>query len=182
VGFLAIPASLPRLQQAAGGPQESGRRAGTENLPGILAMIAALKDKPDRDLEAAAPARAANRNAFEARIREILPGTRVVGAEADRLWNTSMLILPRHANLKWLTRLSQLGFPVSTGAACSAGRGNPSHVMEAMGLDGGEMGRVLRISGGWDTTAGDWAALADAIAQVWADLESGRRPPSILAG
>ena len=182
VGFLVIPGTLPSFQIAAGGPQESGHRAGTENLPGILAMIAALKEKPDHALEAAASRRANQRDAFETRIAEAIPGATVAGAESKRLWNTSMLVLPRHSNLKWLTRLSRLGFSVSTGSACSAGKGNPSHVMEAMGLNYDEMGRVLRVSGGWDTEAADWEALADGMAQVWDDLESGKRPASILPG
>ena len=181
-GFIAIPESLPAFRLAEGGPQESGHRAGTENLPGILAMIAALRQKPDSALAAAAPGHARARNAFEARVLEAIPGAAVAGAAAERLWNTSLLILPRHSNLKWLTRLSHLGFSVSTGSACSAGKGNPSHILEAMGLDWDAMGRVLRVSGGWDTTAADWDALAGALARVWDDLESGKRPPADLRG
>ena len=87
-----------------------------------------------------------------------------------------MLVMPpAHSNLKWLTRLSRLGFAVSTGSACSAGQGNPSHTMAAMGLAPEEMSRVLRVSGGWGTTAADWLALAAALAEVAAELDSGAR-------
>lgn len=109
------------------------------------------------------------RDRFEARI-VTESGCRVVGEAGERLWNTSMFILPHTKNLKWLTRLSSRGFSVSTGSACSAGQGNPSKVMAAMGLDFDEMSRVLRVSGGWETTAEDWNALASAIGEVDAEL------------
>jgi cysteine desulfurase len=83
-----------------------------------------------------------------------------------------MFVLPHSKNLKWLTRLGQRGFAVSTGSACSAGQGNPSAVMRAMGLDYEEMGRVLRVSGGGETTAEEWADLAAAIIEVGGDLAS----------
>ena len=88
-----------------------------------------------------------------------------------------MLILPESgpSNLKWLIRLDRLGFAVSTGSACSAGKGNPSHVMEAMGLNFEQMSRVLRISGGWQTEGKDWEDLGDALLKVWGDLKSGGR-------
>ncbi len=81
-----------------------------------------------------------------------------------------MVLVPAHKNVKWLTRLDARGFQVSTGSACSAGRGNPSHVMAAMGLDFEEMGRVIRVSSGPATTVGDWRALAAAFADVWIEL------------
>ena len=82
-----------------------------------------------------------------------------------------MLVLPRFGNLKWLTRLSHLNFQVSTGSACSSGKDNPSHVMEAMGLSFEEMGRVLRISSWWNTATEDWDSLGDALEEVWAELK-----------
>jgi cysteine desulfurase len=83
-----------------------------------------------------------------------------------------MVVLPHTKNLKWLTRLSQRGFAVSTGSACSAGKGNPSAVMMAMGLGFEEMGRVLRVSSGPDTTAEEWEGLVEALLEVsreWQD-------------
>ena len=110
---------------------------------------------------------ACERDAFEKRVIDSLPGSKVVGAEADRLWNTSMLVMPAHGNVKWLTRLARHGFQISTGSACSSGKENPSHVMMAMGLDFKEMGRVLRISAGWETAKEDWFGLSDALSEVW---------------
>jgi len=85
-----------------------------------------------------------------------------------------MILLPHSRNLKWLTRLSRRKFAVSTGSACSAGKGNPSKVMEAMGLDHEEMGRVLRLSGGWETTEEDWLTLAEALFEIEEELRNPR--------
>jgi cysteine desulfurase len=92
--------------------------------------------------------------------------------EVPRLWNTAMLVMPRHDNRKWLARLSQLGFCVSTGSACSSGSEGASQVLQAIGATPDEMRRVLRISGGWDTSAADWSALSEAMVQVWRGLEA----------
>ncbi len=167
VGFLVLPEEEldgGSFCGLTGGPQEEGRRAGTENLPAIAAMVTALKTR-----EATHSAESAGRDLFETRIESEF-GCRIPGKGSPRLWNTSMLVLPHSKNLKWLTRLSQRGFSVSTGSACSAGQGNPSRVMAAMGLDFEEMSRVLRVSSGWETTAEDWSALADALVAVAEEL------------
>ncbi|MDF1862707.1 MAG: aminotransferase class V-fold PLP-dependent enzyme [Verrucomicrobiales bacterium] len=167
VGFLMMPEEGGEdFHAAVGGPQEEGRRAGTENLPAILAMVGALEEMSGLDF---GKERAEGRDRFEARVKEEL-GIQIIGESAPRLWNTSMILLPREKNLKWLTRLSGLGFAVSTGSACSAGKGNPSRVMAAMGLDFDEMGRVLRLSGGWESTPENWDALAGALVSVGAEL------------
>lgn len=167
VGFLVLPEEEldgGGFYGLTGGPQEEGRRAGTENLPAIAAMVTAFKER-----ELAPVSKGTGRDLFEERIEAELD-CRVPGKSSPRLWNTSMLLLPHSKNLKWLTRLSQRGFSVSTGSACSAGQGNPSRVMAAMGLDFDEMSRVLRVSSGWDTTEDDWRSLAEALVAVAADL------------
>jgi cysteine desulfurase len=164
VGFLRLS---PRAAEAAsrfqlGGPQEGGRRAGTENLPGVAAMLAALEWAQSH-----LPGDAAPRDEFENRI-----AWPVVGFDRPRLWNTSLVIAPRHDNRLWLARLSQRGFQCSTGSACSSGKDGDSHVLAAMGLAPGEMKRVLRFSSGWTTTADDWRALAAALDGVLAELDA----------
>lgn len=170
-GFLVVPEDLDSIRGGPiGGPQERGLRAGTENYPAVAAMLAALERA--QQLLSGAPEIENARDGFEARILAEIPNTRVCGAGANRLWNTTMLVLPAHRNLKWLTRLSHFGFQVSTGSACSSGKENPSHVMQAMGLSFDEMGRVLRLSAGWQTSAADWKALGDALIEVWSALNS----------
>ena len=168
VGLLIVPAGLRGpLALQAGGPQEGGHRGGTEDYPGIAAMLAAL-----RCSRAGNPA---GRDAFERAVLTAMPEARVVGAGAPRIFNTSMLVVPGAPNLKWLTRLGERGFAVSTGSACSAGHGNPSAAMAAMGMDPKEMSRVLRFSGGADTEIEDWLALAAAVVETMAALGRGER-------
>ncbi len=158
VGFLVIPEDDPVFRSAIGGPQEAGRRAGTEDYPAVAAMVAALEEAarapaPDHTL----------RDAFESRLLASIPGTRVIGQHAERLWNTSMVAFPAVRNTRLLTALSRAGFQVSTGSACSAGKGKPSPVLAAMGETPPTMTAVLRFSSGRATTAAEWTALADQI-------------------
>jgi cysteine desulfurase len=173
-GLLVIPDGGGEFASQVGGPQEGTRRAGTEDVAGIAAMLAAWRE---RDGGAGARARPEeDRDWFEAEVTGSIEGVLVIGRGAPRRWNTSMLVMPEFGNLKWLTRLSRRGFAVSTGSACSSGKGNPSHVMAAMGLDHDEMGRVLRISSGPDTERGDWEGLAGALEEVWKELARGGKP------
>jgi cysteine desulfurase len=150
-----------------GGPQEEGRRAGTEDYAGVESMVTAL--------EACAKAGSPEgRDVFERRMRELFPEVRVIGVGARRLWNTSLLVMPRHSNLKWLTRLSQAGFSISTGSACSSGKEGASVVVRALGATEEELRRVVRVSGGWVHEVEDWVRLTEAFGQVGADLDTGR--------
>lgn len=161
-GFLLIPAGSSFRGQI-GGPQEGRHRGGTENLPAVAAMVAALKvatQNPSGPF----------RDQFEADLLDCLEGTRILGKEAPRLANTSMFVLPEHKNLRWLTRLGQRGIAVSTGSACSAGAGNPSRVMQAMGCSHEEMGRVLRVSALPNAGRDDWEALLDGLLEVRDEL------------
>lgn len=168
VGFLVLPeAEAGAWRLLFGGPQEEGRRAGTENYPGAAAMQAALEVCELGD--------EAGRDAFEARMREVFPELRVIGSGAERLWNTSLLVMPRHSNLKWLTRLSRMGFSISTGSACSSGKEGSSVVVRALGASEEELRRVVRLSGGRQHTVADWLQLAEAFGEVGADLDSGRK-------
>ncbi len=164
-GFLVMRDEREALSFLRGGPQEEGRRAGTENYPAIEAMVTALEERAP-GLEAVAGGQAALRDAFEASLRAAFPDLRIIGAGAERLWNTSMLVLPHGDNRKWLARLSQRGIAVSTGSACSAGHDGSSVVLAALGAGADEMRRVIRISGGWETTVEDWQGLAEAFVRV----------------
>ena len=167
-GFLLVPEDHMAMRSLRGGPQENDHRAGTENYPAIASMIAALDHSQSRSGDPSP------RDAFEQRVLELIPGTRVAGAGTERLWNTSMLILPEHKNLKWLTRLSARGISVSTGSACSAGRDNPSRVLLAMGYTYDDMSRALRISSGHETSPADWRALALALGETYEELAGGK--------
>lgn len=167
VGFLKIPEDC-QLQEQHGGRQEHGHRAGTENLAGIKAMMAAWTERE----AAMETCDACGRDAFELQLLDSPLGARMVGREAARLWNTSLLVMPDFPNTRWVARLSDLGFAVSTGAACSTGEAT-SAMLQAMGFGTAEMKRVLRVSGWWSHQRSDWLDLAEAILTTWREFQSG---------
>ena len=123
---------LSYLELERGLSRNAGHRAGTENYPAIEAMVTALETIAPR-LDEIASIQAPRRDDFAKLINEGIPGTRVVGEGVPRLWNTAMLVMPRHDNRKWLARLSQQGFAISTGSACSSGSEGASQVLQAVG-------------------------------------------------
>lgn len=171
VGFLKCPNRSLVRPLLLGGPQEDGRRAGTENVPGVLAMMAALAVR-ERQLAAREHEGRANwREQFENALLARVPGAELVGATAPRLWNTVSALMPqRNCQQRWVVKLDKAGFAVSTGSACASGQEEPSHVLSAMGYAPPEAARVLRFSSGWETTAADWEALLEAVAAVHATL------------
>lgn len=168
-GFLVLPAEDSRLHFLRGGPQESGRRAGTENFPAVEAMVTALETITPR-LGQIEIEQSRHRDAFIAALRARFENLRVISGAAPRLWNTVLMVMPAHPNLKWLTALSRRGFSISTGSACSSGREGSSVVVTALGADADELKRIVRVSGGWTTGAEDWRALAAAFAEVFEEL------------
>lgn len=161
-GFLLLPSAEDVCQLLLGGAQESGHRAGTEDVAGVRAMLAALEHSTVGD--------SAPRDAFIERITTMIPGAMVVGAEAPRLWNTVSLIMPQHQSVRWIRFLERAGFLLSAGSACSTGKSTVSPVLLAMGIDAAAAGRVLRMSAGRETTTEDWQALADALAATYQAL------------
>ncbi len=161
VGFLKCPRDFSPL--LCGGPQENGRRAGTENAAGILAMVAALEEREAAMSTIAA--RAAWRDDFERELISALPGAKVMGAEVERLWNTSSVIMPEQPDCRrrWVVVMDKLGFAVSTGSACASGKEKPSHVLTAMNIPPNAAGRALRFSAGLETTSNDWARLLEGV-------------------
>lgn len=162
VGLCLLPAENSGFMSLRGGYQEFGHRAGTEDVASILAMVAAL--------EVAQLGSADGRDAFLVKLRQALPSVEVIGLEAERLWNTALLIMPEFASVRWIRALEKRGFLVSAGSACSTGKQGPSPVLSAMGVPAAAMQRVLRVSSGWATSVADWLALAAAIAECDSEL------------
>jgi cysteine desulfurase len=161
VGFLVCPANMSPLLR--GGPQEDLRRAGTENVAGVLAMIAALEECEAAMRAGAIDERIKWRMCFENDLRAQLPEIAILGNE--RLWNTVTVIMPEQADCRrrWVVLLDKMGFAVSTGSACASGKEKPSHVLLAMGRSADEASRALRFSAGWQTTREDWNKLLNAL-------------------
>lgn len=162
VGFLKAPTDIQPWM--LGGSQEDGRRAGTENLPGILAMLAAWNYTEEQLSQEAHQIRIGWRTRFELALNERLPEVEILGKQSGRLWNTVAALLPTpDCRFRWVVRLDRLGFAVSTGSACSSGQEKPSQVLLAMGRSPEQAGRMIRFSSGWTTQESDWQALLEAI-------------------
>ena len=159
VGFLKCPPKMRPL--LFGGLQEEGRRAGTENVAGVLAMIAALEQRENAANSKTLADRETWRREFEEALVREVPGTEIVGADSPRLWNTVSVVMPELADCRqrWVVKLDSLGCAVSTGSACASGKEQTSHVLAAMGLSPSKASRVLRFSSGWETTRADWQDL-----------------------
>ena len=169
VGFLKCPAKGRVEPLLRGGAQEEGRRAGTENVAGVLAMLAALGD---REAAARKPTTAAQwRDAFERDLLNSLPGTEIIAGTSPRVWNTSLALMPEvDCRTRWVVKLDKLGVAVSTGSACASGKEAPSPVLTAMGYSRAEAARALRFSAGWETPAADWNQLLATLLKAHEEL------------
>lgn len=147
-----------------GGPQEWSLRAGTPNVPGIVAMGAAA-DATMAVREAENARLAAIRDGLWQTLREALPDVLRITPE-DGLRNTLTISVAGGSADSLIAALDLAGFCISAGSACAAGSPEPSHVMKALGLAAKWHGGVLRISAGLATTPADAVALADALVAI----------------
>ena len=116
-------------------------------------------------------------------VTTAITGIKVVGLQAPRLWNTVLLILPKHTSQRWIRALEKLGFLVSAGAACSSGKEVTSSSLLAIGVDSMEAGRSLRISSSAATTLEDWQMLAKAVvdAEYLLSTENSKELSSVIS-
>jgi len=158
VGALLIR-DLALLEPSGG--QEQGYRAGTENLPGILSMAAALEARADW-LAVAARLRARLDAAIEA------AGGQVIARDAPRIASIASYRMPGLSARAQLIQFDLAGISVSAGSACSSGSLKTSHVLRAMNYDERAAGEVVRVSFGPATGEADidrflaqWTAMAE---------------------
>lgn len=175
VGFLRLPSRGSLPSWVRGGKQENGHRAGTENIPSVAAMVEVLAHLTVESLPLVADQERARRE-FESRLKEAVPGIRIVAEDAERLWNTVSVIMPRGDNSWWAQKLDRRGFQVATGSACSSGDAVPSSVLAAQGIPSAEARRMVRLSAGWTTTPADWSELEKTLADLAAEQAA---PPVI---
>jgi cysteine desulfurase len=129
----------------AGGKQERNRRAGTENVPGIIGMgVAAHHALEKMPVESARLA--ALRDRLETGILNSVQNTDVNGARDARVPNTTNISFERIEAESLLIALDLEGVAVSTGSACSSGTLEPSHVLKAMGLASHRAQNSIRFS------------------------------------
>ena len=128
-----------------GGGQERGLRSGTQNVPAIVGLGIAARERAE-GLEVAIERMASIRDCFEATIINLLPGAAVNGGAARRVPNTSNIRFPGVEGMALLAKLDELGIACSLGSACSSGKPAPSHVLAAMGLPEDDAYASVRFS------------------------------------
>lgn len=152
VGALYVRSGTPLAPRFFGGHAERDRRPGTENVPGIVGIGKAAELA--RTLLAEDTTRiGALRDRLETALLERVSGARVNGDRVHRVPNTSNMSLPGAGGEALLISLDLQGIACSTGAACSSGSTEPSHVLLAAGLSRDDARSSLRFSLGRPTTS-----------------------------
>ena len=183
VGFLYAKKGIVLSNLIEGGAQERGKRAGTENLPGIVSMTTALKEAVDK-MDSA--------NAHKTKIRDYLikglsqiPHSALNGDAKNRLSGNINFSFEGIEGESLLILLDQRGISASSGSACTSGALDPSHVLLAIGRIHDVAHGSLRLSIGDEITMEEADYIIDAVKEVvaylrsfspvWRDLMSGKK-------
>ena len=164
VGALIMDRRVDLKPLVHGGGQEQGLRGGTENLAGIIGFGRAA-ELAKAELTQRAKHSRELRDTLEAEVRK-LPGMCIFSGGAARLPNTLQFGI-EGVDGEWLVmELDKRGIAVSSGSACHSGKGEPSHVLIAMGLDPAVAKGALRVSFGLGNTREDVQAVAKALNEI----------------
>ena len=172
VGALYARKGIVVSPLVTGGPQERGRRGGTENVPAILgfgvACESAMKWLTSENIEAME----ANKAVFEDTLQTAMPEVHINSSGATRAWTTSSILFPNVKGELMLLVLSENGVCASSGSACSSGALKESKVIEAIGTpDEGDWG-VVRFSFARTTTQEELLQAVEAIKTSRTTIES----------
>ena len=184
VGFLYARKGVPLTSLIDGGAQERGRRAGTENLPGIVGMTTALKETvAEREAEAARLT--VLRDRLITGLNEI-PHSALNGDAEKRLPGNVNFCFEGIEGESLLLLLDEKGISASSGSACTSGSLDPSHVLLAIGRIHDVAHGSLRLTLGRENTPEDVEYIISAVkdvvtylrgfSPVWRDLQNGKRP------
>ena len=164
VGALWAAAGKQVSQLLKGGGQEKGRRSGTENIYGIAGFGAAANAVSNWKNHAKNWVHW--RANFVSKLQQACPEIQVTTRNALCVSNTISLLLPAVPAQIAVISMDIEGFAISSGAACSSGKVQESHVIKAMGFDK-LSSHVIRISFGWENREDDISALADALIAMY---------------
>jgi cysteine sulfinate desulfinase/cysteine desulfurase-like protein/rhodanese-related sulfurtransferase len=163
VGMLYVRAGAPYTPLLAGGGQEEGQRAGTENLPGIAALGAVLAALEEGDTVHSRDMLADMRNRLVECLTASFPVIAFNTPLGNALPTTLNVAVPGVTSGQFLDVLDAAGVRVSAGSACSAAAARPSYVLEAMGLPAWQAENAVRMSFGPGT---DEAVIQEACARI----------------
>ena len=184
VGALYCRKNIPLFNLIEGGAQERGKRAGTENVAGIVAMAAALKESVD-NMEADSKKMIAMRDKLFAELSKI-PHSKINGSLEHHVPGTVNMCFEGIEGESLLLMLDAKGICASSGSACTSGSLDPSHVLLALGRPHEVAHGSLRLSfSEYNTEAEIDYILQEVpevvsylrnISPVWDELEKGQRP------
>lgn len=184
VGILYAKKGIFLTNIIEGGAQERGKRAGTENLPGIAGMVKALEDAT-KDLDGYAKKLIPARDKIIAGLDEI-PYSELNGDRTNRLPGTVNFCFEGIEGESLLLLLDDKGISASSGSACTSGSLDPSHVLLAIGRPHEVAHGSLRLSISEDITEEEVDYLIQSVKEVvdylrnmspfWRDLTTGKRP------
>ena len=153
VGILYVRQGTRIQPQILGGSQERNRRAGTENVPGIVGAAYALSLATEQRATEAARLIALRDLLIEGVLR--IPGARLTGHPTQRLPNSASFVIEGVEGETLLLNLDLVGIAASSGSACTSGDIEPSHVLTAMGYRASEARGSLRLTLGHSTEEAD---------------------------
>ena len=184
VGVLYAKRGLPLFNIIEGGAQERGKRAGTENIPGIVALAAALKESVDNMEENTAKI-IPMRDKLFAELSKI-PHSKINGSLEHHVPGTVNMCFEGIEGESLLLLLDAKGVCASSGSACPSGSLDPSHVLLSLGLPHEVAHGSLRLSIGEYNTmeeidhiikvVPEVVSYLRSISPVWEDLETGKKP------
>jgi cysteine desulfurase len=169
VGALFIKSGTRLRQFLYGGHHQRGFRPGTENVPGIVGLGKAA-ELAGLHLESDAARIASLRDRLEQGLLARVPDARANAAEAPRTPNTCNITFPGIEGEALIIALDLKGLACSTGAACSSGAVEPSHVLTAIGLSAADARATIRFSLGRHTSEEEIAAAQEVVPAAVAQL------------
>ena len=171
IGFLYIKKGLKLKSFIHGGQQERGRRAGTENVPGIVGIakaceiaMAEMEERMKKETEL--------RDYLIERILKEIPYTRLNGHSKKRLPNNVNISFQFVEGESILIMLDMAGICASSGSACTSGSVDPSHVLLAIGLPHEIAHGSLRLTIGYENTKEEMDAVVDNLKRIITNLRN----------
>lgn len=169
IGVAYINEKVPFLRMQDGGHQEKDKRAGTENIPGIVGMAEAL-ELASNNMEKNNNHIKFLRDYYISEIKQRVAYIRINGDIENRLPGNANICFSGVDGSKLLSELDKKGICASSGSACSAGLLNPSHVLLAIGVPNNLAKSSLRITFGKSNTLEDTKYLIDSIQEIVENL------------
>ena len=165
-GVLVRASDVPLRASVVGGPQERGLRAGTEDVPAIVALVEATLIADARRAEENERLRRLSRSLES--VIDAQAGARVVGRDVARAPNTVTAVFDDVDGDVLLQALDLEGIAASSGSACSSGSLEPSHVLAALGFPSHTALAAIRFSTGWASCEADVEAVREVLPTVLA--------------